>query len=40
MLIALPFVWTILYFLGKIGKDTGKNQMIALHDFMIKVINH
>ena len=40
MLFFLPFTWTVLYFLGKIGKDTGKTQMKDLHDFMIKVINH
>ena len=38
MMIVLPFVWTVLYFLGKIGKDTGKNQMKKLHDFMINII--
>ena len=38
MMIFLPLFWTLLYFLGKIGKDTGKNQMQDLHDFMIKVI--
>ena len=40
MVVLLPFIWVILYFLGKIGKDTGKNQMQKLHDFMIEVINH
>jgi len=39
MLVVLPLVWILLYFLGKIGKDTGKNQMKKLHDFMITVIN-
>ena len=38
MMVALPFLWIVLYFLGQIGKDTGKKQMIALHDFMLKVI--
>ena len=38
MMFVLPLVWTVLYFLGKIGKDTGKSQMKDLHDFMIKVI--
>ncbi|MFK8061102.1 MAG: GTP-binding protein [Polaribacter sp.] len=38
MLVTLPFIWTVLYFLGKIGKDTGKNQMRDLHDFMIRII--
>lgn len=38
MLIVLPFVWIVLYFLGKIGKDTGRNQMEELHDFMLEII--
>lgn len=39
MMVVLPFIWIVLYFLGKIGKDTGKNQMKELHDFMLKIIN-
>jgi hypothetical protein len=39
MIVFLPLVWFLLYFLGKIGKETGKNQMKKLHDFMVKVIN-
>jgi len=39
MMFFLPLIWTLLYFLGKIGKDTGKNQMKDLHDFMIKTIS-
>ena len=38
MLVVIPFVWILLYFLGKIGKETGKKQMEELHDFMITVI--
>jgi hypothetical protein len=38
MMVVLPFIWAVLYFLGKIGKDTGKTQMRDLHDFMVKVI--
>lgn len=38
MLIFLPMVWIVLYFLGKIGKSTGKSQMVDLHDFMLEVI--
>jgi hypothetical protein len=38
MVISLPLLWILLYFLGKIGKDTGKKQMKDLHDFMIEVI--
>ncbi|WP_397447885.1 GTP-binding protein [Polaribacter sp. R77954] len=40
MLITLPLIWILLYFLGKIGKSTGKNQMKDLHNFMLKVIEH
>ena len=39
MMIFLPLIWTLLYFLGKIGKSTGKDQMKGLHDFMIQVID-
>jgi hypothetical protein len=39
MVVFLPLIWMLLYFLGKIGKNTGKNQMRKLHDFMIAVIN-
>jgi len=38
MMIILPLVWILLYFLGKIGKSTGKHQMNHLYDFMLKVI--
>ncbi|MCG1037500.1 GTP-binding protein [Polaribacter sargassicola] len=40
MIIVLPIIWIVLYFLGKIGKDTGKNQMKELHEFMIRVIGY
>ena len=40
MIIFLPLFWVLLYFLGKVGRETGKNQMKNLHDFMIKVINN
>lgn len=40
MLVAIPFVWILFYFLGKIGKDIGKKQMQELHDFMVKVIDN
>ncbi|AUC85324.1 GTP-binding protein [Polaribacter sp. ALD11] len=38
MMILLPFIWVLLYFIGKIGKDTGKSQMQDLHDFMTQNI--
>ena len=40
MLVALPLIWVLLYFLGKIGKGTGKKQMKELHDFLISIINN
>ena len=40
MIIFLPLFWVLFYFLGKVGRETGKNQMKNLHDFMIKVINN
>ncbi len=40
MMIILPLIWVLLYFLGKIGKSTGKHQMKNLHDFMIEMIEH
>ncbi|ARV15384.1 hypothetical protein [Polaribacter sp. SA4-12] len=40
MMVFLPLFWVLLYFLGKVGRATGKDQMKDLHDFMIKVINH
>jgi|TARA_R100000789_G_C2994445_1_gene147020 Na+/melibiose symporter-like transporter len=38
MLIFLPILWLILYFLGSLGKDIGKKQMKELHNFMIEII--
>ena len=38
MLVVLPFVWTLLYLLGNVGKDTGKKQIHELHNFMEEVI--
>ncbi|WP_299056632.1 GTP-binding protein [uncultured Polaribacter sp.] len=38
MLLVVPFLWILLYVLGKIGKDTGKPQMKKLHHFMIENI--
>jgi hypothetical protein len=38
MMIILPLIWVLLYFLGKIGKSTGKNQMKDLHNFMQSII--
>ncbi|OAD46680.1 hypothetical protein [Polaribacter atrinae] len=39
ILVALPLIWLLLYFLGSIGKETGKKQMKELHDFLITIID-
>jgi hypothetical protein len=31
---------TLLYFWGKMGKDTSKPQIKQLHDVMIQIITH
>jgi hypothetical protein len=41
LLVALLMVltWVALYFIGRLGKSTGKDQMYLLYDFMNKVLN-
>jgi Na+/melibiose symporter-like transporter len=39
MVIGLPILWCILYFLGTIGKKTGRKQMEELHNFMMKTLD-
>ena len=31
-------IWLALYFGGRIGKATGKDQMLLLHEFMNKML--
>ncbi len=38
MVIFLPILWLVLYFLGQIGKNTGRKQMIELHEFMMRTL--
>lgn len=38
MLVVLPIVWVLLYFVGTIGKATGKKQMDELKDFTKKIL--
>lgn len=38
MVIFLPLLWVLLYFLGRIGKSTGHKQMDDLHVLMISII--
>ncbi len=40
MVIFLPLLWILLYFLGRIGKSTGHNQMDDLHDLMTNIIEN
>lgn len=40
MVILLPIIWIVLYFLGTIVKDTGKPQIKYLHDVMIQIITN
>lgn len=39
MLIVLPIVWVLLYFVGTIGKSTGKKQMDELKKFTKELLN-
>lgn len=38
MLVVLPIIWFLLYFLGQLGKHTGKKQMDELKEFMKLVL--
>lgn len=36
--LALPILWIVMYFLGRIGKKTGHKQMDELHEFMMETL--
>lgn len=38
MVIGLPVIWVIMYFLGRVGKRKGHHQMDELHTFMMKTL--
>ena len=38
-IIALPVLWIFMYFVGRVGKKTGHQQMEELHEFMMKTLN-
>ncbi|WP_347175478.1 GTP-binding protein [Polaribacter uvawellassae] len=38
MVIFLPLLWLVLYFLGRIGKSTGHKQMDDLHNLMTVIL--
>lgn len=40
MLIVLPLLWVLLYFIGKIGKDTARHQSKKLYFFMESVLKN
>jgi sensor histidine kinase YesM len=40
MLIFLPMLWVLLYFLGRIGKSSGHMQMDDLHDLMTNILKN
>ena len=40
MVIVLPVLWIVMYFLGRIGKKTGHQQMEELHAFMLKILDN
>lgn len=38
-LIVLPLVWVILYLIGRLGRDAGKNQTKKLQNFTLDTLN-
>ena len=38
LLVMLPMIWVLLYFVGRLGRDFGKNQIKKQYHFMIKVL--
>lgn len=39
MVVALPLIWILLYFIGRIGRDVGTPQMKALRDFVAQIVD-
>ena len=39
MCIAMPVLWLILYFLGRIGRKKGAQQMIEINTFFTKILD-
>ena len=38
MIFVVPVLWFLMYFLGRLGKKKGHNQMDELHQFMMKTL--
>lgn len=39
MCLVMPVIWVVLYFVGQFGKKLGYDQMVELHDFMVKILD-
>lgn len=40
MVVVLPILWSVLYFLGRIGKSKGNPQMQELYEYMKKTLGN
>ena len=38
LMLLMVIIWIVLYFAGRIGKDSSKSEMLELHDFMNSVL--
>ncbi|MDP3313691.1 GTP-binding protein [Lutibacter sp.] len=38
VVIGIPILWILMYFMGRWGKSSGRKQMEELHEFMIKTL--
>lgn len=38
MLVMLPMIWVLLYFVGRLGRDFGKKQIKKQHQFMMETL--
>jgi len=38
MVVVLPMIWVVLYFIGRWGRRRGKLQMEELHEFLMKTL--
>lgn len=40
VVVMMIFIWFVLYFAGRLGRASGKNEMHLLYNFMTKVLNN
>ena len=38
LLIILPMIWVLLYFIGRLGRDFGKKQIKKQHELMMQIL--